>query len=1499
MATYKTNFSSWSRFEGLLTAAQTYEATAGYMAIRNSIASLTALLFSTAGWSGDLGARVHSSGATASLMGTDLALAPAAISGGEITDGTNILRLKGAIRIDAITHQFAGSISSLDFSGQGYSEQDAGQLSLDGLQATWRNWGVTTPVTSQTVSVVSSGRLTTSEGGSTRSYSSFKVYDASGHSLELTGLNYISPPDFNYLTALRAMLSGNDLANGGDGADELQTFGGDDTLIGSAGDDTLDGGAGKDVLKGGTGNDRLIAGDGDDRFDGGLGDDTLDLRALPFSFAEKGASGGFSVIRPDLASLIILDSDSGQKLFVKGAWGAATGDRGVENYVFSDQAATLDQLIANTTSDFADSLTGGAGADTLAGGKGNDRLDGSAGDDILDGGTGNDVLLGGGGNDRLSGGAGRDILDGGFGSDQMAGGTGNDVYVVDSAVLADADPGMASVGDTIAEGLDAGTDKVQTSLCSFVLGDNLEDLEYLGTSVALLDGKGKPTGEVEIQELGFAGTGNDLPNLVTGGAGKDTLDGGHGADTLIGGFSDDVYIVDLVASSYTDVDGNTVLIPGDGVVELDGQGNDTIRTGLARYSLGAVAHVENLERLDPSLAKAFVATGNALDNRITGGAGNDRLDGGKGDDTLAGGDGNDSLSGGEGADRLIGGAGDNCLHGGAGNDVAVMSGSWQDYQIMLLADDIVRMTSITSGVTATDKLIGIEQVVYDQGTATTADDVTMNVSDSQGGLLYNVATYKADMLIGGAGADRIDGGEGSDCISGLSGNDALVGGRGNDTLDGGTGNDTLGGGTGNDLYLVDGPGDVVIELVGEGVDTVQALQSLWVLGENVEKLIYIGGANFGGTGNALANTITGGDGADSLYGLGGADRLEGGASNDSLDGGAGADTLVGGQGDDRYTVTAGDVIVEKQDEGTDSVRVELASWTLAANVENLVYTGSGDFVGNGNVSDNLLTGGAGNDVLSGGAGDDTLTGGPGNDILIGGTGTDMAFYTGSADQYGISAKANGYTVIGVDGSDFISGIERLRFGAADAVDIADLLKVAPPHVASGVPAYALSAMLYDAANEYRWNAGQVVGTPVSLNYSFMKGLSLYMEDPHPGFKVFTAAQQAAARDVLNAYSQIANVAFREVADGDSAQIRFGTDNQSGGGTAGYAYTPSLTAGDGGDIWLANDQLSNSRLSPGDYGLATMIHEVGHALGLKHPFERSGVNGVMPRAEDSSRYTVMSYTDRADAKVVEVLDSHLIQRTWSPESVQIYDIAAMQYLYGANWTAHAGNDNYTFPTDRPLFLSLWDGGGNDSFDCSAFSRECRIDLRQGAFSSIGRYANALDAVPGGNSGGLLPTYTGDNNVSIAYGAMIENAVGGIGNDTLVGNELANILSGGAGSDTLSGGAGADTFDFSTSMNGGSNIDLVTDFVAGEDRLQLEQDIFPGLNGAGVLSAAEFLSGAGLDANSAATVTERIIYDTASGSLYYDPDGTGGVMAIKFAVFGVGSHPAITAADFMVA
>ncbi|HKM95308.1 MAG TPA: heme peroxidase, partial [Buttiauxella sp.] len=198
-----------------------------------------------------------------------------------------------------------------------------------------------------------------------------------------------------------------------------------------------------------------------------------------------------------------------------------------------------------------------------------------------------------------------------------------------------------------------------------------------------------------------------------------------------------------------------------------------------------------------------------------------------------------------------------------------------------------------------------------------------------------------DTLAGGAGDDLLVGGDGNDNLSGDAGQDTLQGDAGNDSLNGGLGADSLAGGTGNDTYIVDNAGDVVIEGLNAGTDVVQTTLASYVLTDNVEQLVYTGAGNFIGTGNAIANTITGGNGNDTLSGLGGNDLLIGGLGNDTLDGGDGVDDLQGGTGND------------------------------------------------------VIVGGTGDDVLTGGIGTDRLSGQAGNDNMNGGTGSDTFVFSAS------------------------------------------------------------------------------------------------------------------------------------------------------------------------------------------------------------------------------------------------------------------------------------------------------------------------------------------------------------------------------------------------------------------------------------------------------------------------------------------------------------------------
>ncbi|RZJ24330.1 MAG: calcium-binding protein, partial [Brevundimonas sp.] len=347
-------------------------------------------------------------------------------------------------------------------------------------------------------------------------------------------------------------------------------------------------------------------------------------------------------------------------------------------------------------------------------------------------------------------------------------------------------------------------------------------------------------------------------------------------------------------------------------------------------------------------------TGTALTGAITfdGGFGDDVLDasaavnvilgaGGVGNDVLLGGSANDVLSGGDGFDRLSGGSGANVLDGGAGDDLVEYLGATQGVRI-----DLNDGTVANNGHGLSDTLISIEH------------------------------------LTGGAFNDVLVGNEGGNILTGGLGADVLIGLDGDDVLDGGAGAaNTLQGGRGDDRYVVSAAGDTLLELAGEGFDTVQTTLSVYRLRDNFEALEFTGAGAFTGLGNASNNTISGGAGGDTLIGYEGDDILVGGAGAPN--------TLIGGLGDDVYVSDAvGDSLIELAGEGYDIVSTTLTTYTLRDNFEELRFVQAqgvvADVVGTGNSQNNTLGGHRGADRLAGLAGNDTLNGFEGDDTLRGG-----------------------------------------------------------------------------------------------------------------------------------------------------------------------------------------------------------------------------------------------------------------------------------------------------------------------------------------------------------------------------------------------------------------------------------------------------------------------------------------------------------------------------------
>ncbi|MDB5903281.1 MAG: peptidase [Betaproteobacteria bacterium] len=339
----------------------------------------------------------------------------------------------------------------------------------------------------------------------------------------------------------------------------------------------------------------------------------------------------------------------------------------------------------------------------------------------------------------------------------------------------------------------------------------------------------------------------------------------------------------------------------------------------------------------------------------------------------------------------------------------------------------------------------------------------------------------------------------------------------------------------------------------------------------------------------------------------------------------------------------------------------------------------------------------------------------------------------------------------------------------------------------------------------------------SLSYSFPASAAFYEAgygngEPLNNFEVLNPTQQAAVRTVLRGYAAVANVTFTEVAETSSAHADLRYASSDAPGTA-WAYYPA-TASYGGDSWYNNSTGWYDSPVKGTYAYETFLHETGHALGLKHAQEAPAVSG----AHDSMEYTVMTY----HSYVGQVGTDGYTNGAWSfAQSLMMLDIAAVQYLYGANYATNSGNTTYTWspatgelsidgvaqgaPIGNRVFMTMWDGGGTDTYDFSSYTTGVAADLHAGAWSTL---ATAQLAYLGDGhyaAGNVANSLLHDGDLR----SLIENATGGAGNDTLTGNELANTLVGNAGDDLLFGDSGNDILDGgagSDRLFGGAGLDI---------------------------------------------------------------------------------------------
>ncbi|MDN5871868.1 MAG: hypothetical protein L0H73_14245 [Nitrococcus sp.] len=583
-----------------------------------------------------------------------------------------------------------------------------------------------------------------------------------------------------------------------------------------------------------------------------------------------------------------------------------------------------------------------------------------------------DVMRGTGAVDRLQGLGGNDQMIGLNGADVLDGGSGADWM---QGKGGDDQYLVDDSADLVIEVAGEGEDQVQSSI-DFTLGGHVEEL-------TLVDAAVRGTGNALDNRL----SGNDRDNVLQGLAGADTLaggrgadllDGGAGADTLAGGAGDDSYLVDDA---------------GEVIAEAVGGGYDTVDSTVS-YQLQN--EVEDLRLIGPN---AIEGTGNQDANRIDGNAQNNRLRGNDGDDTLFGAAGADALLGGRGADNLRGGTGDDRLIGGAGSD-RMAGGAGDD-------------TYVADGADTVSELAGAGM-----------DSVESAASYTLGANLERLVLTQGD--IGGTG-NTLD--------------NVLIGSDGANVLDGKQGADSLRGGQGDDTYRVEDAQDSVIEASSAGTDHVMSSVNR-TLSENIENLTLTGDALVG-RGNDLANVLRGDGGDNALYGAAGGDRLFGeegidalfgGTEADYLDGGVGADRMSGGTGNDTYIVDdAADVANEQPGAGRDVVRSS-ASYSLAAEIEDLYLIGTGNSAGTGNRGDNRLYGNSAGNALIGAAGNDTLDGGYGIDRMAGGAGDDRYIVDSAGDAVVEAVGGGNDSVESAVTRTLASNVENLELTGANSID---------------------------------------------------------------------------------------------------------------------------------------------------------------------------------------------------------------------------------------------------------------------------------------------------------------------------------------------------------------------------------------------------------------------------------------------------------------------------------
>ncbi|WP_342151117.1 matrixin family metalloprotease [Methylorubrum sp. SB2] len=837
---------------------------------------------------------------------------------------------------------------------------------------------------------------------------------------------------------------------------------------------------------------------------------------------------------------------------------------------------------------------------------------------------------------------------------------------------------------------------------------------------------------------------------------------------------------------------------------------------------------------------------------------------------------------------------------------------------------------------------------------------TANVVAAGGGDDIVVTWSGRDTIDGGAGDDRIEAGSGDDTLRGGAGADTLDGSVGNDTLDGGDGDDTLlGGDDGNDRADGGAGNDAIFG--GVGNDRLSGSAGRDVLWGGVGDDRLDGGAD--------ADRLHGEYGADRLDGGAGRDRLEGGEGNDTLNGGDDADTLIGGGGNDAAAGGAGDDYlgggwgIDRFDGGTGNDRLvgdDGDDRLDGGDGKDTLEGGTGNDGLTGGLGDDRLLGGVGTDQLFGNAGKDRLDGGDGRDVLIGGDGDDIL--VGGRDDDRLEGAVGDDLLVGGAGNDRLDGGkggelsgDTVDYGAARKAILVDLNGVADERPGAVYKVYhAIGAEIgrdrIGSVENVAGGAGAdtLIGNGVANRLSGGSGNDRL--DGRAGADILSGG---AGRDRFVFSTRLGADNVDRIADFTSGTDAIDLDaGVFTGLKAGRLAEGQFHAGTGARD--ADDRLIF------DAGTKTLFYDAD-GTGAQAQVKVALLDKVTSlRASD---FLILKGGDGADRPDIGTDPGTGGSGGGTPEdgagndrliggsgNDRLFGGAGLDHLFG-----NAGDDHLDGGDGQDMLIG---GAGSDILDGGAGND--RIDGAAGDDILIGGAGD--DRLDGGSefSGDRVDYETAreailvdlngiaderPNVVYKVYHALgddigrdrignVENVFSGAGNDTLIGNGVANYLSGrsgsdrldgragedtlsggvgndaldggadfdmlfggsgndrldgGAGADLLLGGSGSDRFVFSTRL-GADNVDRISDLTSGTDAIWLKADIVAGLK-AGRLAEGQFHAGTG-----AQDADDRVIFDAKSRSLYFDADGTGAQAQVKIAVFD--NVVTLAASDFLI-